>query len=58
MIVHADEILRASNEVTNGDRIVMTMGAPVALRGSTNLLKLHRIGEVHALNDISPKNVQ
>ncbi len=58
MIVHADDVLIDSGEVQNGDRIVMTMGAPVALRGSTNLLKLHRIGEVHAMNEISPKNVE
>lgn len=58
MIVQADDAFTSSDEIQEGDCIVMTMGAPVALRGSTNLLKLHRIGEIHALNDISPKNVQ
>jgi pyruvate kinase len=45
MIVMADEQLTHSGLVAAGDVVVVTMGAPVALHGSTNLLKIHRIGE-------------
>jgi hypothetical protein len=31
--------------VAHGDTVVVTLGAPVALHGSTNLLKLHHIGQ-------------
>lgn len=45
MIVQADAAFAESGLVSPGDQIVMTFGAPVAIHGSTNLLKLHRIGE-------------
>jgi pyruvate kinase len=45
MIGMADETLTASGMVARGDVVVVTLGAPVALHGSTNLLKLHRVGE-------------
>ena len=46
MIVQADYALTRSGMVQRGDIVVVTFGAPVALCGSTNLMKLHRIGEV------------
>jgi len=46
MLVQADVALFNSGLVTHGDIVVVTLGAPVALAGSTNLMKLHRIGEV------------
>ena len=32
--------------VAKGDIVVVTLGAPVAAHGSTNLLKLHRVGHI------------
>lgn len=45
MLELADEILTDSGSVAHGDVVVVTLGAPVALHGSTNLLKVHRVGE-------------
>jgi pyruvate kinase len=45
MLAHTDAALVKSGDVAPGDVVVVTMGAPVALHGSTNLMKLHRIGE-------------
>ena len=44
MIVHADHLLLQTNEAHLGDMIVVTMGSPVSVHGSTNVMKLHRIG--------------
>ena len=48
MILEADKDFTASGLVKKGDIIVMTMGAQVAEHGSTDLLKLHRIGAIGA----------
>jgi pyruvate kinase len=48
MILQADKDFTASGLVEKGDIIVMTLGAQVALHGSTDLLKLHRIGAIGA----------
>ncbi len=45
MIEKADGEMLRSGLVSVGDKIVVILGAPVALCGSTNLMKLHRIGE-------------
>ncbi|PQV64959.1 pyruvate kinase [Abditibacterium utsteinense] len=45
MIEKADVEMLKSGLVVKGDKIVVVLGAPVALCGSTNLMKLHRIGE-------------
>jgi pyruvate kinase len=45
MIVQADHALLRCSWVKPGDTVVVTLGAPVALCGSTNVVKLHRIGE-------------
>jgi pyruvate kinase len=47
MLEYTDASLVKSGDVAPGDIVVVTMGAPVALHGSTNLMKLHRIGEPH-----------
>jgi pyruvate kinase len=47
MLQYTDASLVKSGDVAPGDIVVVTMGAPVALHGSTNLMKLHRIGEPH-----------
>jgi pyruvate kinase len=45
MIEKADSEMLKSGMVSVGDKIIVVLGAPVALCGSTNLMKLHRIGE-------------
>jgi len=45
MILQADQTLTKIGLASRGDVVVVTLGAPVALCGSTNLMKLHRIGE-------------
>ena len=45
MIVQADQTLTKIGFVSRGDVVIVILGAPVALCGSTNLMKLHRIGE-------------
>jgi len=49
MITRADVDLVKRGLMGAGNTVVVTLGAPVALRGSTNLLKLHRIGETDIL---------
>ncbi len=43
MLHHMERILIETGRVRPGDHIVFVAGQPVGLRGSTNLLKLHRI---------------
>ena len=45
MIAKADAELLRSGLVNVSDKVVVILGAPMALCGSTNLMKLHRIGE-------------
>lgn len=45
MITHGDARLIESGIVTLGDIVVVTLGAPVSQHGSTNAMKLHRVGE-------------
>ena len=45
MVGKADKELLESGMVVPGDKIVVILGAPVTLSGSTNLMKLHRVGE-------------
>jgi len=49
MLVLADRDLVARGLAAPGDTVVFTLGAPVALRGSTNLMKLHRLGETDSI---------
>jgi pyruvate kinase len=53
MLAHADEFLLRSGLVSLGDTVVVTMGAPVACYGSTNTMKLHRIGTDAPLTPLS-----
>lgn len=41
----ADAELQKMGLVSPGDKIIIILGAPISLCGSTNLMKLHRIGE-------------
>jgi pyruvate kinase len=49
MIVLADFVLVRAGLAHAGDVIIVTLGAPVAQRGSTDLMKLHRVGETDFL---------
>lgn len=46
MITHGDVRLIESGIVVPGDIVVVTLGAPVTQHGSTNAMKLHRVGEM------------
>lgn len=43
VIAHVDKILLEKKLVEKNDIIIITLGAPVYTRGTTNLMKLHRI---------------
>ena len=45
-IAHADSSLVEKDLAQKGDKIVVVLGAPVTVSGSTNLIKLHRVGEL------------
>ena len=49
LIAQVDGALVNAGLANIGDIIVVTLGAPVAQRGSTDLMKLHRIGETDFL---------
>ena len=46
LIKKVDEVLLKEKFVSKGDLLIIILGAPVFIQGSTNLLKLHRVGEV------------
>jgi pyruvate kinase len=46
MLLEMERLLVESGRVKPGDNIVFVAGQPVGLRGSTNMLKLHRIGGI------------
>jgi pyruvate kinase len=46
MLHEMEETLVRTGRVQPGDHIVFVAGQPVGLRGSTNMLKLHRIGGI------------
>jgi pyruvate kinase len=46
MLQEMERVLVATGRVKAGDHIVFVAGQPVGLRGSTNMLKLHRITEL------------
>jgi pyruvate kinase len=45
MIVEIEKVLLREKIVKKGDGIVITSSSPLSVRGKTNFLKLHRIGE-------------
>jgi pyruvate kinase len=47
MLHEMERVLIESGRVRPGDNIVFVAGQPVGLRGSTNMLKLHRVGSIH-----------
>jgi pyruvate kinase len=45
MFNHAVEAAQVSGHVSTGDLVVLTAGVPVGLSGTTNMLKVHVVGE-------------
>ena len=45
LLTRVDHFFLQAGDAQIGDMVVVTLGAPVAAHGSTNLMKLHRIGE-------------
>ena len=45
LLTRVDQFFLKSGDAAPGDTVVVTLGAPVASHGSTNLMELHRIGE-------------
>ncbi len=45
MIRHAEQHLISEGHVEEGDGVVMAAGVPPNIRASTNLMKLHSIGD-------------
>lgn len=48
MIEEAIKVSLASNLINGGDLVVITAGVPVGLAGTTNLMKVHTVGNVLA----------
>ena len=46
LIEQTDTLLESFGEISRGDVVVVTLGAPISHMGSTNLMRVHRIGEV------------
>jgi len=43
-----DDVLLANGLAAPGDRVIVTAGSPPGLEGSTNDLRVHRVGDAHA----------
>jgi pyruvate kinase len=45
MFNHAVDAAQNSGYISTGDLVVLTAGVPVGLSGTTNMLKVHVVGE-------------
>jgi pyruvate kinase len=52
MVRQVDESLLAMEHVTEGELVVIIAGSPPGIAGSTNALRIHRIGD--AINGVAP----
>ena len=52
MVRQVDEALLTIGRVEEGDRVVIIAGSPPGIPGSTNALRIHRIGD--AINEVAP----
>ena len=52
MVRQVDEQLLAIGRVTEGDLVVIIAGSPPGIPGSTNALRVHRVGD--AINAVAP----
>ena len=48
MLEQVDALLSDQGELVSGDSVVFVAGQPIGQKGTTNLLKLHRVGELIA----------
>jgi pyruvate kinase len=49
MIVNTEQAILKTGDLKKNDLVVITAGVPVNIRGTTNLIKVHRIGEKKTL---------
>ena len=52
MVMHVDRSLLAIGRVPEGHQVVIVAGSPPGIPGSTNALRIHRMGD--ALNEVAP----
>ena len=52
MVRQVDEQLLQSGRVNEGDLVVIVAGSPPGIPGSTNALRIHRMGD--AINEVAP----
>jgi pyruvate kinase len=52
MAMQVDEVLMAAGRVVEGDNVIIVAGSPPGIPGSTNALRVHRIGD--AKNRVAP----
>src|SRR6476620_11056225 len=52
MAMQVDEVLMADGRVVEGDTVIIVAGSPPGIPGSTNALRVHRIGD--AKNRVAP----
>ncbi|MGL5816385.1 MAG: pyruvate kinase [Phycicoccus sp.] len=52
MAMQVDEVLLGADRVVEGDQVVIVAGSPPGIPGSTNALRVHRIGD--AKNRVAP----
>ena len=52
MVRQVDEALLKIGRVTEGDQVVIIAGSPPGIPGSTNALRIHRMGD--AINEVTP----
>ena len=52
MVRQVDEALLKIGRVNEGDLVVIIAGSPPGIPGSTNALRIHRMGD--AINEVAP----
>ena len=52
MVRQVDEALLEIGRVAEGDQVVIIAGSPPGIPGSTNALRIHRMGD--AINEVTP----
>ena len=52
MAMQVDEVLLAAGRVLEGDTVIIVAGSPPGIPGSTNALRVHRVGD--AKNRVAP----
>jgi pyruvate kinase len=52
MVAQVDRILIDSHRVAKGDSVIIVAGSPPGIPGSTNAMRVHRVGD--AVEGIAP----